>query len=182
VDKWGVARVVESSGGFFHQVFGNFLHMTTTAGGISSIVIFASMVCAPFAGHLVDRIGRRATLMVIGSLLLIPSHLAMGLTHLYPVVPMATLGVAFVLIPAAMWPSIPLLVRKQAVGTAFGLMTMIQNIGLALFPALNGRLRDITHTYTASQVMFAALGALGLAFALLLKRTDRTLGDVLEKP
>ena len=182
VDKWSVARVVESSGGFFHQVFGNFLHMTTTAGGISSIVIFASMVCAPFAGHLVDRIGRRATLMVIGSLLLIPSHLAMGLTHLYPVVPMATLGVAFVLIPAAMWPSIPLLVRKQAVGTAFGLMTMIQNIGLALFPALNGRLRDLTHTYTASQVMFAALGALGLAFALLLKRTDRTLGDVLEKP
>lgn len=182
VDKWGVARVAESSGGFLRQVFGNFLHMTGTAGGLSSIVIFASMICAPFAGHLVDRIGRRASLMILGSLLLIPAHLVMGLTDLYPVAPMILLGVAFVLIPAAMWPSIPLLVRKETIGTAYGLMTMIQNIGLALFPALNGALRDSTRSYTASQIMFACLGLFGLVFALLLRRADRSRGRVLENP
>ena len=181
-DKWGVARVAESSGGFFRQVFNNFLHMGSTAGGISSIVIFASMVCAPFAGHIVDRIGRRATLMIFGSAILIPSHLCMGLTRIYPVFPMIALGAAFVLIPAAMWPSIPLIVRKGAVGTAYGLMTMIQNIGLALFPFLNGKLRDVTRSYTASMVMFASLGIAGLVFATLLKKSDRRHGNVLEKP
>jgi MFS family permease len=182
VDKWGVRRVAETAGGFFHQVFNNFTHMTSTAGGISSIVIFASMVCAPFAGHLVDKIGRRASLMIVGSLILIPSHLCMGLTRINPVLPMAALGVAFVLIPAAMWPSIPLIVRKETVGTAFGLMTMIQNIGLALFPFLNGRLRDMTHSYTASLVMFASLGIAGLVFALLLKKADSRHQNVLENP
>ncbi|HDQ45569.1 MAG TPA: MFS transporter [bacterium] len=182
VDKWGVSRVAETTGGFLRQVLNNFLHMTGTAGGISSIIIFASMVCAPFAGHLVDKIGKRASLMIIGSLILIPSHLTMGLTQLYPVYPMIALGVAFVLIPAAMWPSIPLIVRKEAVGTAFGLMTMIQNIGLALFPFLNGKLRDLTHTYTASMIMFASLGFFGLIFAFLLKRADRNSGNILERP
>ena len=182
VDKWGIRSVAESSGGFFHQVFGNFLHMTSTAGGITSIVIFASMVCAPFAGHLVDRIGRRASLMIFGSLILIPSHLVMGLSKTNPVYSMIALGVAFVLIPAAMWPSVPLVVRKEVLGTAYGLMTMIQNIGLALFPNLNGRLRDITHSYTASQIMFASLGLFGLLFALLLKKSDAEHGRVLEKP
>jgi MFS family permease len=182
VDKWHVARVAESTGGFFRQVFNNFTHMTSTAGGISSIIIFASMVCAPFAGHLVDKIGKRASLMVIGSLILIPSHLCLGLTWIHPVYPMIALGVAFVLIPAAMWPSIPLIVRKETVGTAFGLMTMIQNIGLALFPFLNGKLRDMTQSYTATQIMFASLGIFGLIFAMLLKNADRRHGHVLENP
>ncbi len=183
VDKWGISRVASGdSGGFLRQVFGHFLHMTSTAGGITSIIIFASMVCAPFAGHLVDKIGKRASLIVIGSLILIPSHLVMGLTRVHPVYPMAALGVAFVLIPAAMWPSIPLVVRKEVLGTAYGLMTMIQNIGLAAFPALNGKLRDMTHSYTASQVMFASLGILGLVFAFLLKKADAREGNVLENP
>jgi len=155
--------------------------MTSTAGGISSIIIFASMLCAPLAGHWVDRIGKRASLMILGSLLLIPSHLALGLTHIHPVFPMIILGISFVLIPAAMWPSIPLIVPKETVGTAFGLMTMIQNMGLALFPVANGWLRDITHAYTGSQLMFASLGIAGLIFAFLLKRADRR-QSLLEKP
>ncbi len=182
VDKWGIKRVAETGGGFLHQVFNNFLHMFSTAGGISSIIIFASMVAAPFAGHLVDKIGKRATLMIVGSLLMIPAHLSMGLTHIYPAYPMIVLGLAFVLVPAAMWPSIPLIVPKERVGTAFGLMTTIQNIGLALFPFLNGKLRDLTHSYTASMVMFASLGVFGLIFAILLKRADEKEGGVLERP
>ena len=182
VDKWGIARTVEISGGFIANVFNNLVHMFSTAGGMSSIIIFASMVLAPFAGRLVDKIGKRGTLMIFGSLLLIPAHLSMGLTKIYPVIPMITLGAAFVLVPAALWPSIPLIVRKERVGTAFGLMTAVQNVGLALFPFLNGLLRDATRSYTASMVMFASLGLFGLLFAFLLKRADAREGGILENP
>ncbi|HDL19230.1 MAG TPA: MFS transporter, partial [Bacteroidetes bacterium] len=160
----------------------NFFHMFSTAGGITSIIIFASMVFAPFAGHLVDKIGKRATMMMIGSLIMIPSHALMGLTKINPVFPMIALGAAFVLVPAAMWPSIPLIVKEKRVGTAFGLMTAIQNIGLALFPFLNGILRDTTKSYTASMLMFAGLGFLGLLFAILLKRADARENGALEMP
>jgi len=180
VDKWGIARVAQAGGGFLYQVFNNFLHLFSTAGGISSIIIFASMILAPFAGQLVDRIGKRASLMILGSLLMIPSHLLMAVTRIYPVFPMIALGAAFVLVPAAMWPSVPLVVRKERVGTAFGLMTSIQNIGMMLFPVFNGVLRDLTHTYTSSMLMFTGLGVCGLVFALLLKRADAREGGGLE--
>jgi len=180
VDKWGIARTAEAAGGFLSRVFNNLFHIFSTAGGITSIIIFASMLLAPFAGRLVDRVGRRATFMIVGSLLMIPCHLALGLTRLYPVYPMILLGFSFVLVPAAMWPSVPLIVRSDRVGTAFGLMTAIQNIGLGLFPLLNGLLRDKTGNYVASQVMFASLGLVGLVFALLLKRADARDGTGLE--
>jgi MFS family permease len=179
-DKWGLPLVSASSGSFMSQVFFNFTHMFSTAPGITSIVIAASMIFAPFAGDLVDRIGRRASLMVLGSLILIPAHLLMGITHWSPIPMMIMLGAAFVLVPAAMWPSVPLVVDEKRVGTAFGLMTAIQNMGLGLFPYLNGKLRDLTGTYTATQVMFAGLGIAGLIFAFLLLRSDRRLGGVLE--
>jgi MFS family permease len=180
-DKWNIARVSDVSGGFLNQIFSNFLHLFSTAGGVTSIIIFASMILAPFAGRLVDKVGKRATMMIVGSLIMIPSHLIMGVTKIYPAYPMIILGAAFVLVPAAMWPSIPLIVRKERVGTAFGLMTAIQNIGLALFPLLNGMLRDITQTYTSSMIMFSSLGFFGLIFAILLKRADAREGGGLER-
>lgn len=178
--KWGIALTAQVGGSFLAQVFNSLLHIFSTAGGITSIIIFASMCLAPFAGRLIDRVGRRATFMIAGSLLMIPCHLAMGLTRIYPVYPMILLGFAFVLVPAALWPSVPLIVRSERVGTAFGLMTAIQNIGLGLFPLLNGLLRDATGNYVASQVMFASLGLVGLTFALLLKRADAREGGGLE--
>jgi MFS family permease len=179
--KWGLPDIQPGEGSFLYQVFFNLSHMFTTAPGITSIPIFASMIFAPFAGRLVDRVGRRASLMILGSALLIVSHLTLGLTQMDPRLPMVLLGAAFVLVPAAMWPSIPLLVAKEKVGTAFGLTTMIQNIGLALFPYLNGMLAHGTSSYTSSQIMFAALGLAGLIFALLLKRADAGRGHILEK-
>ena len=179
-DKWHLPLVSASSGSFLSQVFFNFTHMFTTAPGVTSIVIAASMIFAPFAGDLVDRIGKRASLMVLGSLILIPAHLLMGITLWNPIPMMVMLGAAFVLVPAAMWPSVPLVVDEKRVGTAFGLMTAIQNLGLGLFPFLNGKLRDLTGTYTSTQVMFAGLGIAGLIFAFLLLRSDKRLGGVLE--
>ncbi len=181
-DKWGLPLQAGGEGSFFEQVFSNFLHMFSTAGGTTSIIIFASMVFAPFAGRLVDKVGHRASLMLLGSLLMIPSYLLMAFTTIPPYWPMMMLGASFVLVPAAMWPSVPLIVPKELTGSAFGLITMIQNIGLALFPWLNGMLRDQTETYTASMVMFASLGLVGLLFAWLLKRADSREGGALERP
>jgi len=130
---------------------------------------------------MVDRIGRRASLMVLGALIMIPCYLVLGFTRIPPAFPMIALGAAFVLVPAAMWPSVPLIVEKNVTGTAFGVMTMIQNAGLALFPYLNGKLRVATHNYSASMVMFATLGAVGFVFALLLLRADRRESGALER-
>jgi MFS family permease len=181
-EKWGIPMVTGEAGTFIEKVFSNFTHMFSTAGGVASIIIFASMILAPFAGKLVDKIGKRATLMIFGSLLMIPAHLLMGLTNFYPVLPMILLGAAFVLVPAAMWPAVPLVVEKERVGTAFGLMTAIQNIGLFAFPILSGKLREATGGYTASQIMFAALGFFGLFFAYKLLAADKKENNALENP
>ncbi len=180
-EKWGLPLTTQAGGSFLAAVFNDYLHMFSPAGGTTSIIIFASMCFAPFAGGLVDRIGRRTSLMILGSLMMIPCYLVLGFTMAPPWAPMVLLGAAFVLVPAAMWPSVPLIVEKNVTGTAFGLMTMIQNAGLALFPWLNGRLRVATHSYEASMVMFAALGATGFVFALLLRRADRRAGGALER-
>lgn len=180
-EKWALPLTTGSGGSFLYAVFRDFLHMFSTAPGTTSIIIFASMCFAPFAGGMVDRIGRRASLMVFGALLMIPCYLVLAFTMVPPYLPMILLGAAFVLVPAAMWPSVPLIVEKNMTGTAFGMMTMIQNAGLALFPWLNGKLRVMTHSYEASMLMFAILGACGFVFALLLLRADRREGGALER-
>jgi len=178
--KWGIPTESGETGGFLMQIFSSFFHMFSTSGGMTSIIIFGSMVCAPFAGGLLDRIGKRASMMVLGSLMLIPAHLVMGITHWNPVPSMLVLGVAFVLVPAALWPAIPMVVEESRVGTAFGLTTAIQNVGLMIFPQASGYLIDHTHDYTATQIMFASLGVAGLVFAVLLLRSDKKSGGVLE--
>jgi MFS family permease len=180
-EKWGMPMASGEGLGFFAGVFYNLTHMFSTAQGTTSIIIAASMVLAPFAGSLVDKKGHRAMLMVLGSILIVPAHLMLGLTHISPVISMIVLGAAFVLVPACIWPSVPLIVDARVVGTAYGLMTAIQNLGLATYPIANGALRDATHGYTASQIMFALLGFCGLIFSLLLLRADRREGGHLER-
>jgi MFS family permease len=152
-----------------------------TGGRITSILILFSMILAPLIGHAVDKIGKRGSLLVLGTFLMIPAHLCMGLWGLHPVYPMVVLGVSFSLVSAVLWPAVPLLVEKKTVGTAFGLIFMIQNIGLAIFPVLNGALRDTTKSYASSQLMFAGLGMIALTFAVLLFASDRNKGSVLER-
>ncbi len=167
------------SSDFFHEKW-NFT--LSTSGTLTSIIIFFSMCLAPFLGRLVDKVGKRATMMMIGSLMMIPCHLLMGISYIHPAIPMAILGLSFSLVPAAMWPSVPLIVEEKIVGTAFGLMTMVQNIGLALFPLVIGKLRDVTHDYTAGMIVFSFLGLFGLFFAIMLKRSDRKFKCGLENP
>lgn len=150
-------------------------------GRLSGLIILASMILAPILGRLVDKTGKRGKIMLAGSALIIPCYLTMGLTQMTPVFPMIFLGFAFSLVPAALWPAVPLIVEDKAVGTAFGLMTMIQNLGLAALPWLIGYLRDTTQDYTAGMMVFAGLGVVAVIFSALLRRADARAGSLLER-
>ena len=107
-------------------------------GRYTSMIFTASMIFTPLLGLLVDKIGKRGIMLIFGSLLLVPAHSILGLTHIHPVIPMIMVGVSFSLVPAALWPIIPIMVEERRLGTAFGMMTCIQNIGLTIFPFLAG--------------------------------------------
>lgn len=165
---------------FLQSKFG----LTAVTGGFfTSLVITGSMIFTPIFGYLADKIGKRATMMIIGSVLLVPVHLSLGLTHMSPVAAMMVLGISFSLVPAAMWPAIPIMIEEKRLGTAFGLMTLIQNVGLTVFNWLAGKISDLAGgDYTHTILMFASLGLVGLVFSLLLKHAARKEGSGIELP
>jgi MFS family permease len=148
-------------------------------GFLVSILTAFTMFGTPIFGLFVDRLGKRALLMMFGSLLLIPVYLMMAYAHLSLYVPMAMMGVAFSLIPAVMWPSVAYIVDQSKLGTAYGLMTMIQNIGLAGLNLLVGWANDHGHAssgnpggYNLGMWIFSTLGFLGVLFAFLLRQRE----------
>jgi len=165
---------------FLQEKFG----FSAVKGGFyTSLVITGTIIFTPLFGLVCDKIGKRATMMILGSLLLVPIHLSLGLTHFAPALAMIILGISFSLVPAAMWPSIPIMVEEKRLGTAFGLMTLIQNAGLTLFNWVAGKLTDVAGgDYTHTILMFASLGFVGLIFALLLKGAAKRENVGLELP
>src|SRR5271167_1628129 len=148
-------------------------------GFLSSMLTLFAMVATPLFGLWVDRIGKRALLMMFGSVLLIPVYLMMAYTRINLYVPMAMMGVAFSLIPAVMWPSVAYIVDQSKLGTAYGLMTMIQNIGLFGLNLLVGWANNYSHAdatnpagYDLGMWIFSALGFLGVLFAFLLRQRE----------
>jgi len=156
---------------FLQKKFG----LTAIQGGFYvSIIFISTMIFTPLFGLLVDKIGKRATILSIGSLLLIPVYLALGLTSLRPALPMVVIGISFSLVPAALWASVPILIEEKRLGTAFGLISSIQNMGLALFPWLAGKLTDLSGgEYRNTMILFAFLGFLGFLFSLWLRLSAR---------
>jgi MFS family permease len=154
-----------------------------TGGRYTSLIMTASMIFTPILGFLVDKLGHRGKIMLVGSLMLIPAHLMLGLTTLPPAISFIILGISFSLVPAAMWPAIPILVKEKFLGTAFGIIAWIQMFGLFLFPWLAGRVVDASGgDYTNMELMFASLGIAGLIFAVWLLRTDQKSHLGLELP
>jgi MFS family permease len=182
-------------------------HGTTreVGGNLSSILTLAAMIFTPLFGLLADKIGKRSLLMMFGSLLIIPVYLMMAykvgrpdimtdsdfikisfsffdidaMIPIYLIYPMAMMGIAFSLIPAVMWPSVAIIVPNAKLGTAYGLMTMIQNIGLFGFNLLIGFANDFAGAsaknpegYNLGMWIFSILGFLGLLFAFLLRRSE----------
>ena len=156
-------------------------HGTTRefGGFLSSLLTLFAMIFTPLFGLVVDRVARRSLFMMWGSLLLVPVYLMMAYTDIPLLVPMAMMGIAFSLIPAVMWPSVAYIVSEGKLGTAYGLMTMVQNIGLAGFNLLIGKANDVAGAsptnpegYVVGMWIFSVLGFLGFGFAWLLRRAE----------
>ncbi|RLD59132.1 MAG: hypothetical protein DRJ05_06845 [Bacteroidetes bacterium] len=166
---------------FSPDFFLNKFDMTDIQSGeITSLLPLGTLIFTPLFGFLIDRYGRAASAMIFGSALLVIIHLLFAFTGLQPHAPMILLGVAFSLVPAAMWPSMVKLVDEKQIGTAYGLMYSIQNLGLFGIPILAGVILDATNKdgaakldYTPTMIMFIGLGLLGLVFSFLLKYEDK---------
>jgi MFS family permease len=168
-----------------------------TSGKIASLLSVGTIFFTPLVGLFVDKKGRSATLMIFGSILIVFVHLSFALTMISPIFLMIVLGIAFSLVPAAMWPSIAKIVDEKRIGSAYGTMFAVQNLGLWAFPLLIGIIVDrtnpgitpddvvngiATYNYTYAILMLAGLGVLGVIFAVLLKREDKKSGYGLELP
>ncbi|MFN3781899.1 MAG: MFS transporter, partial [Candidatus Kapaibacteriota bacterium] len=153
------------------------------AGFLSSILTLSAMIMTPIFGFIVDKIGHRAKLMILGSLLIVPVYLIMVYTKITLFIPMSIMGIAFSLIPAVMWPSVAYVVDDDKLGTAYGIMTMVQNIGLFTTNLLIGYLNEITNAYTTGMWVFSFFGIFGVFFGyLLLKSNRKSTKFDLEKP
>jgi MFS family permease len=171
------------------------------AGVLNSLLPFSAMIVTPLFGLLADKIGKRALLMMIGSVLLMPVYLMMAylpassyVTFAFPwiaqghltiehatlpvvlLITMAMMGTAFSLIPAVMWPSVAYIVDESRLGTAYALMTLIQQIGFFILNLLIGKANDYSAAglgnpqgYALGMWIFSILGFVGLALAILLR-------------
>jgi nitrate/nitrite transporter NarK len=169
---------------FAPDLFLNKFGMTSVESGeITSLLPLGTLIFTPLFGFLIDRYGKAATAMIFGASLLVLIHLNFAFTNIAPHIPMILLGISFSLVPAAMWPTMVRLVDDKQIGTAYGLMYSIQNLGLFAFPILSGWILDFTNpqnpevlNYTPTMMMFAGLGLLGVFFAVLLKVEDKRKG------
>jgi MFS family permease len=149
------------------------------AGQLNSTLIFASMIATPLFGLLADKIGKRASMMMFGSVLILPVYLMLVYSGISLYVPIILMGVAFSLIPAIMWPSVAYLVKQNRLGTAYSIMTLIQQLGVFAFNYLLGWSNDISGAsaenpegYAMGMWILSILGIIGFIFAYLLRREE----------
>ncbi len=177
-------------------------YMRGTAETIFAVFPLLAVAITPILGSYVDHKGKAASMLMLGSILLVVCHLtfafilpafkgdAVGGT-VVAYVTILVLGASFSLVPAALWPSVPKLVDEKIIGSAYAAIFWIQNIGLGLFPALIGIVLTKTNAegtaahelnYTWALVMLAALGIASLLISIYLKAVDKKKGYGLEEP
>ncbi len=167
------------------------------AGFIPSLLPLGTLFLTPFFGNLYDRKGKGATIMIIGAVMLIGVHLLFALPILnewwFATLVMIVLGIAFSLVPSAMWPSVPKIIPEKQLGTAYALIFWVQNWGLMGVPALIGWVLDTyckldttnggpAYDYTLPMIIFCCFGIVALFIAVMLKREDKKKGYGLELP
>ncbi len=177
-------------------------YMRGTAETIFAVFPLLAVAITPILGNYVDNKGKAASMLMLGSILLVICHLtfafilpafkgnAVGGT-IVAYVTILVLGASFSLVPAALWPSVPKLVDEKIIGSAYAAIFWIQNIGLGLFPALIGIVLNKTNAegtaahelnYTWALIMLAALGIAALLISVYLKAVDKKKGYGLEEP
>ena len=171
------------------------------SGDIPAMLPLGTLLLTPLFGYMYDRVGKGASIMIAGSLMILIIHALFAIPALNAVWIALTLcillGVAFSLVPSAMWPSVPKIIPNKQLGTAYSLIFWIQNWGLMGVPYLIGWTLDkycivgqktvdgnvqTIYDYTLPMVIFTIFGLTALAVALLLKREDRIKGYGLELP
>ena len=177
-------------------------YMRQSAESIFAVFPLLAVLITPILGSYVDHKGKAASMLILGSVLLIACHLTFAfILHLFKdsavggiIIAYATilvLGSSFSLVPASLWPSVPKLVDAKVIGSAYALIFWIQNIGLWLFPLLIGKVLDKSNPgvtdptkfdYTAPLIMLASLGVAALLLGFVLKAVDKKKGLGLEEP
>jgi MFS family permease len=171
------------------------------AGNISALLPVGTIILTPLIGYFLDTRGKGATMMIFGAVLLTVAHLTFALAPLniaLAITAIVVLGIAFSLVPASMWPSVPKIVEERYLGSAYALIFWIQNIGLTLIPMLIGYVLQVTnpgvqerlasgdttaiYDYKIPMLVFAFLGVLAIVFGFLLKKEDKRMGYGLELP
>jgi MFS family permease len=149
------------------------------AGIANSWVFFAAIFSTPLFGLLADRLGHRALMLVIGTLLLPVTFVVLGLTDLSLWVTTAMMGVSWSLVPAVIWPATTLIVEPRRLGTALGLITLIQALGMAASNLAAGWLADAAGAgarnpagYAVMLWFFFLLSVVALGSAVLLWRRE----------
>jgi len=150
------------------------------AGMFTSLLPLSAMVVTPLLGLLSDKIGKRASLMLFASVLLMPVYLLLGYTNVPLFVPLCMMGIAFSVIPAVMWPSVAYIVDQGRLGTAYALMTLIEQIGFFVMNLSVGRANDFRHAglenmagYRLGMLGFTSLAVLGFLCAGVLLIRER---------
>ncbi|GET27750.1 hypothetical protein NT017_40790 [Prolixibacter sp. NT017] len=123
------------------------------AGLIPSLLPFGTIFLTPFFGGIYDKKGKGATIMIIGAVMLIVVHGFLSIPTLdnwiFAAAMVVILGIAFSLVPSAMWPSVPKIIPEKQLGTAYAVIFFIQNIGLMLIPLLLGVVLNSTNPNVA---------------------------------
>lgn len=177
-------------------------YMRQSAESIFAVFPLLAVGITPILGNYVDHKGKAASMLILGSILLIACHLTFafvlpifkssqvgGVVVAYLTI--LVLGASFSLVPASLWPSVPKLVDAKIIGSAYALIFWIQNIGLWLFPMIIGKVLDATNVgikdptkydYTYPLLMLAGLGVVALFIGLILKIVDKKKHLGLEEP
>lgn len=156
------------------------------AGFIPALLPFGTILLTPFFGSIYDRKGKGATLMIIGSAMLALVHLLFAMPFMniwyFAVVVMLILGVAFSLVPSAMWPSVPKIIPMKQLGSAYAIIFYIQNIGLSLVPVFIGKINAQYGNYSITMGIFAVFGLIAVLLSVALKLEDAKRQYGLELP
>lgn len=170
------------------------------SGLIPSMLPFGAIVLTPLFGRIYDKIGHGANLMIGGSVLLVFVHIMFATPFInqwwIAIILMVLLGIAFSMVPSAMWPSLAKIMPERQLGTTYALTFYIQNIGLMIVPILIGRVLNNSvvekivkdgqevnkYDYQLTMTIFAGISAMAIVISLLLKYADKKMGYGLQQP
>ena len=160
------------------------------AGIIPSLMPFGTIILTPIFGTIYDKVGKGASLMILGSVILTAIHVCFALPIIqqawFAVILMILLGVAFSLVPSAMWPSVPKIIPMKQLGSAYAIIFYIQNIGLTLIPMFMGTIIEKNTvngvpSFAVPMMTFACFGFAAVIFGIILKILDVRKGYGLEQ-